>query len=227
MSDTDTKMGRPTDYSEELAIVFLSYLAQGMSLRRTCEQKNMPATTTVFRWLSLNNPAPWAQDFRERYARAKEEAADAMAEDILDIADDGTNDYIERTGKDGSTYTVVNNEVLQRSRLRVDTRKWLMAKMKPKRYGDKLDLTSGGEKINRNTPPEEIEAILARAEAQASRTDKPVIEALAGGTPAAGVPTEPPQYLEEQFTGDNVPPESEYYRTPDTAYNPLAANEDK
>jgi hypothetical protein len=199
------------------------YLAQGMSLRRACEQNNMPATITVFRWLSASNTAPWADDFRVQYARAKEEAADAMAEDILDIADDGTNDYIEREGKDGSTYTVVNNEVIQRSRLRVDTRKWLMAKMKPKRYGDKLDLTSGGEKISRTTPPEEIEAILARADAQAGRTDKPVIEALAGTQTDA--PTAPPQYLEEQFTGDSLAGESEYYRTPESPYNPLANSE--
>jgi hypothetical protein len=91
-----------------------------------------------------------------------------MAEDILDIADDGTNDWIEREREDGSTFEVINNEVIQRSKLRVETRKWLMAKTKPKKYGDKLDLTSAGEKLQRGASIEEIDAILARAEKEAA-----------------------------------------------------------
>lgn len=70
-----------------------------------------------------------------------------MAEDILDIADDGTNDYMMRERPDGTEYELVNSEHIQRSRLRVDTRKWLMAKMKPKKYGEKLDLTTKGDKL--------------------------------------------------------------------------------
>ncbi len=67
-----------------------------------------------------------------------------MADEILDIADDGTNDWmtVKMGGKD---VDIPNNEVLQRSKLRVDTRKFLMAKMKPKKYGEKLDVTSDGK----------------------------------------------------------------------------------
>jgi hypothetical protein len=101
----------------------------------------MPDKSQVFKWLRTK------EEFRDQYARAKQESADAMAEDILDIADDGTNDWIEAERKDGSTYMIVDHEHIQRSRLRVDTRKFLMAKMKPKVYGDKLDVTSDGEKI--------------------------------------------------------------------------------
>lgn len=72
-----------------------------------------------------------------------------MAEDILDIADDGSNDLM--TIQKGSvTYEVENKEVTNRSRLRVDTRKWLMSKMKPKKYGEKMDVTSDGEALKGN-----------------------------------------------------------------------------
>lgn len=95
---------------------------------------------TIFSWLRTHD------EFLKQYTRAKEESADAMAEDVLDIADDGTNDYMTIT-KGGQEYEVVNSEALQRSRLRVDTRKWLMAKMKPKKYGDKIDMTTNGKDL--------------------------------------------------------------------------------
>lgn len=73
-----------------------------------------------------------------------------MAEELLDIADDWTNDYEWKENDDGSEYMVLNSEHLQRSRLRVDTRKWLMSKMKPKKYWEKLDMTSDGKQIKGN-----------------------------------------------------------------------------
>lgn len=82
----------------------------------------------------------------QQYTRAKEESADAMADEILDIADDGSNDYMTVTYGEEER-EVINHEALQRSKLRVDTRKFLMAKMKPKRYGDKLDLTTDGKEL--------------------------------------------------------------------------------
>jgi hypothetical protein len=134
--------GRPTDYTQELADIICEKLAMGKSLRTALLEENMPGMATVFRWLRENT------EFREQYARAKEEGADAMADEILDIADDGSNDWETRTNKRGEEYEVVNKEVVMRSRLRIDTRRWLMSKMKPKKYGEKLDLTSGGDKIN-------------------------------------------------------------------------------
>lgn len=136
--------GRPTIFTKELADKICEELANGVSLRSVCQQKDMPCSATVFNWMRTN------KEFLEQYARAKQESSDAMAEEILDIADDGTNDWMQR--KIGGEWTdVPNNEVLQRSRLRVDTRKWLMSKMKPKRYGDKMDVTSGDKVIKGNT----------------------------------------------------------------------------
>jgi hypothetical protein len=95
----------------------------------------MPDSRTVFRWLGKHD------EFRLQYARACEARSDAHAEDIIDIADDGTNDWIEVRDKDGVPVGYrENGEALRRSALRVDARKWLMAKMRPKRYGDKLQL---------------------------------------------------------------------------------------
>lgn len=79
------------------------------------------------------------KDFSDRYARAKQLQADFMAEEILAIADDGSNDYMTVVIGDQS-YEKENKELTRRSELRVDARKWLMAKLYPKKYGDKLEL---------------------------------------------------------------------------------------
>ena len=80
-------------------------------------------------WLDGSKPA-----FSEQYARAREAQADKLAEEALQIADDGRSDtYLDAEGNERT-----DNEVIQRSRLRVDTRKWLASKMAPKKYGDKV-----------------------------------------------------------------------------------------
>ena len=61
-----------------------------------------------------------------------------------DIADNGENDYMKRSGKDQEPGYVVNGEAIQRSRLRVDARKWLLSKLAPKKYGDKIETTLQG-----------------------------------------------------------------------------------
>lgn len=155
MSDT----GRPTKYTEELAAKICSELAEGKSLRTVCKAEDMPSKTTIFRWLSLDNKEEWGKSFRDQYARAKQEAADAMADELLDIVDDGHNDWME-VHFNGYTKTVVDQEAVQRSKLRAETRKWLMSKMKPKKYGDKLDLTSDGKRLR--TEPVVVSSIKPR-----------------------------------------------------------------
>lgn len=126
--------GRPSDYSTEITTEICIRLGLGESLREICRSEDMPDKSTVMRWLAAH------QEFRDQYAGAREAQADYFAEEILEIADDGTNDWMERQNGDGTTYEVENREVLNRSRLRVDTRKWLMARMAPKKYGDRLDI---------------------------------------------------------------------------------------
>ena len=133
--------GRPTKYSQEMVSKICARLSVGESLRSVCRDETMPGLTTVFTWLQNK------QEFREQYDRAKEESADALSDEILDIADDGTNDWMEKENKDGSTYIALNHEHVQRSKLRVDARKWIASKLKPKRYGDKIDMTTNGKDL--------------------------------------------------------------------------------
>lgn len=109
-------MGRPSDYTQELADAICAQLAEGISLRTVCKAEEMPDASTVFRWLRSK------PEFCEQYTRAKEESAEAFSEDMLEIADDKTGDPT-------------------RDRLRVDTRKWLASKLKPKKYGEKVETT--------------------------------------------------------------------------------------
>lgn len=108
------------------------------------KDETLPKKSTVYKWLK-NVP-----EFAEMFARAKEAQMDLMAEELLEIADDGSNDLMTIVKGDES-YEVENKEVTNRSRLRVDTRKWIMSKLAPRKYGDKLDITSGGKTLAR--PP--------------------------------------------------------------------------
>lgn len=126
-------MSRPSEYTTEVADRICAQLADGVSLRTVCLADDMPSKTTVFNWMRTR------PEFLAQYARAKEESADALTDEMLDIADDGSNDWMERNKGDEKGW-VENGEAMQRSRLRVDTRKWIASKLKPKKYGDKLEL---------------------------------------------------------------------------------------
>ena len=136
-------MAPPLLYDEETGDRICALIIEGLSLRAICrEHPEMPARSTINKWLSLN------EAFADQYAKACEMRAEEVFEEILDIADDGTNDWMERNGKDGETGdTVLNGEHVQRSRLRIDARKWALSKMIPKKYGDKID-TSGNHTFN-------------------------------------------------------------------------------
>lgn len=101
-----------------------------MSIRKICkENTSLPEPVTIYKWLSEN------EAFSKQYARAREDGAALMAEELLEIVDDESNDLIEITTEKG-TYTQVNHAKVQRDRLRADTRKWLLAKLQPKKYGE-------------------------------------------------------------------------------------------
>lgn len=166
-----TKQGRPSDYNQETADAICELLATGWSVRRICEYGEdetgvkMPALRTFYMWLRTN------EDFAHQYARAKEDGVEAEIEAAQDIADDGRNDWMEIFDKNGANIGWrVNGEAVQRSKLRVDLIKWKASKLKAKKYGDKLDLTSGGDKIKQ--APLVISDIRARhATAEQETTD--------------------------------------------------------
>jgi len=123
-------VGRPSLYTDELVNTFIARLCTGESVRTICKSDDMPEASTIFKWLTEK------PEFSEQYAKAKELAAEALAEDIFDIADDNAFDYTE--GADGQLR--VNNDAIQRARLRVDVRKWYLSKIMPKKYGEKLGI---------------------------------------------------------------------------------------
>jgi hypothetical protein len=97
----------------------------------------MPSSRTFFAWLDLY------PEKVKQYARATELRAEAIFDDILSIADQNERDtYINEFGIE-----IINSDVIQRSRLRIDARKWVLSKLNPKKFGDKIDHTTAGEKI--------------------------------------------------------------------------------
>jgi hypothetical protein len=131
-------MKRTTEYSTALAVKICSRVADGDSVRKICQDDDMPSKSTVFNWLAAH------PEFVTMYEVARDIQADACFDEVLEIADDGRNDWMERNDPKNPGWAV-NGEHIQRSRVRIDTRKWKLARMNAKKYGDKLDLgTNGG-----------------------------------------------------------------------------------
>lgn len=126
-------------YDPKVALHICDLIVEGNTLKAIERLPGMPTVPTILRWLAAH------EDFLEAYYRAQHIRMEAMGEEILEIADDSTKDLVEKIGKDGRPYTVVDHEVVNRSRLRVETRRWLMSKSAPKRYGDQLNVEHGGQ----------------------------------------------------------------------------------
>lgn len=122
--------GRPCEYSQEKADEICIRMADGESLRSICRDEHMPDMSTVLRWLGRKE----LDHFRLQYAHAREVGLEQMAGEILEIADDTRLD----TSYNKQGDEVANNEWIQRSKLRVDTRKWILSKLLPKKYGDRV-----------------------------------------------------------------------------------------
>jgi hypothetical protein len=123
-------MGRPSTFAQDIADAICLRLAEGETLRQICRSEGMPPESTVRQWVIDQ------AEFAAQYAKARDLGLDAMADALFEIADDGTNDT--NVDEDGNVFT--NHDVIARSRLRVDTRKWYLSKLAPKRYGDKTQV---------------------------------------------------------------------------------------
>ena len=125
--------GRPTVYSEAIAQEICERLASGEGLKRICRDDHMPGEVSVRRW-ALDPLHP----FSALYARAREVQLWGYVDEIVEISDDSRNDYIARLNKSGESASVLNTENVQRSRLRSDNRKWILSKLLPKTFGDRI-----------------------------------------------------------------------------------------
>lgn len=120
-------------YSEETAGTICERIADGESLRSICDDEDMPARSTVFRWLGEN------EAFRSQYSYAREAQADALFDEILSIADTPVLGEKTKTDAEGNT-EVTTGDMIEHRRLQIDARKWMAAKLRPKKYGDKIEV---------------------------------------------------------------------------------------
>lgn len=115
--------GRPTSHTAEIEAEIFERLSLGESLRKICQEENLPSHASVRRWIVADQPP----GISLRYACARAHGLDAIAEETFEIADDKDDDPASR-------------------RVRVDTRKWLLSKLAPKKYGDRIEIA--GDKEN-------------------------------------------------------------------------------
>lgn len=144
-------MARLTDYTDDIFNSICEQLADGRSLKKICEDDKMPSKATFYNWIN-NNP-----DLLDKYARAKSDGSDTLAEDIQDIADGVLTGKYEP----------------QAARVAIDGKKWVASKLKPKKYGDKLDVTSDGESLApvKTLSDEQLDAKIRSLLERQNRTD--------------------------------------------------------
>ncbi|MGL6349735.1 MAG: hypothetical protein ACRC2U_07815 [Aeromonas sp.] len=148
--------GRPTEYTPELAKDIINGIVDGVSLRTLCATKSeWPTRRTILYWVAkgaadaeakLNTPLA---DFFHQYMQAQQLRAELLLDEATDIADDGTNDWMERLDRGGQPIGwMLNGEAVARSKLRVETRLKLVEKLSPKKYTPSTKLKVGGDEDN-------------------------------------------------------------------------------
>ena len=122
--------GRQSSYSQDTADMICERLSCGESLRSICRDQDSPGLSTVFKWLAT------VPDFREQYAHAREAQAEALFDEIIEIAD--TPQIGQKTVSKATGVEITEADMIEHRRLQVDARKWIASKLAPKKYGDKI-----------------------------------------------------------------------------------------
>lgn len=144
------KTGRPTLYNDDLTTIICVRMSSGMSLNKICKAEDMPHISSVFEWL-IRHP-----EFADKYARAQTARAETLMDELVDISDEPADHSFRTPGDPGG---------VQHRKLQIDTRKWAISKMFPKKYGEKVETTHAGSvEINQITrkivdPDKKIEYI--------------------------------------------------------------------
>lgn len=142
------RTGRPTQYTEALAHEICDAIrSSSLGLKKLCQANpHWPHKSMIMQWRAQN------PSFADLYTRAKQDQIECFVDEIIEISDDSDNDTVIKTDKHGNEFESCNSEWINRSRLRVDSRKWLAAKLAPKIYGDKALATSneGEDFISKN-----------------------------------------------------------------------------
>lgn len=138
---------RTMPFNQEIANRICERIADGESLRTICESPNLVSRETVYRWLRegvKEGSAPELQAFCDQYARARDDQSDTHVDDIIQIADDASDDigFMVMEDKDGEgAQAFIKHNVINRAKLRIEARKWVASKQKPKKYGERIEHT--------------------------------------------------------------------------------------
>jgi len=133
-------MAYSEEKKEECFNWLIEWIESGNSLISGINTNGMPSTSTFYEWLDSD------PEKAKRYARACENRELLILDEILEIADKQDSDVIEVNDQ-----VQINHNIINRNRLQVDTRKWVLSKLNPKKYGEKTDITSGGKEISTTT----------------------------------------------------------------------------
>lgn len=133
-SPTDPKPERPKRYAEEIGNRICERMANGETATQICRDPSMPTWAMLKRWERDY------VDFARRYDIARRQCCEYHTDEIVDIADDATNDYVERVNAKGRSYRVFDREAFERSRLRVNVRQWNASKILRHVYGERSEV---------------------------------------------------------------------------------------
>lgn len=132
--------GRPSTFTQATADEICERLSDGESLRAICRDERMPAKSSVFKWLAEN------ASFSDQYTRARDIQADVLFDEMVAIADTPMLGKKTKIGSDGKSETT-EGDMIEHRRLQIDARKWVLGRMAPKKYGDKVtNVHEGGDK---------------------------------------------------------------------------------
>lgn len=138
-SSTPAHAKEPIQYSSELATRICDLLATGESIKTICQADGMPHETTVYGWL-YRQP-----EFLKQYRGARIAGCEKIADELFEIVDDTSKDWVKRESSAGKVEVVADHEHISRSRLRFDARRWYLSKLVPKVFGDRVELEVQGE----------------------------------------------------------------------------------
>ena len=127
--------GGQTIWTREIADEICERLIGGEALMHICKDEHMPSESTVLDWADRDR-----EGFAAEYERARRLQAERFADEILLIADDTSGDTITRESANGNEYEVANHEWIARSKIKIETRKWLMGKRDRRKYGERVEV---------------------------------------------------------------------------------------
>jgi hypothetical protein len=161
---------RPTQYSYKLSEVICERITNGMSTSEVLRDPALPAWHVLAKWRREH------EDFNRRYTIARQSCCELWADEIIEISDDATNDYVTRMSARGQVQRVFDRESFERSRLRADNRKWVVSKLMRHVYGDKSEVeqrTHDGVNVKVEERNQLIDVIVRLVHPKSDPAEKP------------------------------------------------------